>query len=106
MTKVWEWLKKNWKWLVLPLWALSLLLMWFIGGGKRPFLPPSGTSDKAAEEALAAKDKAIADFRAKLDELLKKYEERLKAASAEQAAEFKEKHNAPLDEVSKWIDGL
>jgi hypothetical protein len=104
--KIWAWLKKNWKWLVLPLWVLSLLLMWFLSGGHKTFFPPSGTTDEAADEAMKAKDEAMKAFRARLDELARKAEERLQGASEEQVKELKELQDKPLDEVAKWIDSL
>lgn len=106
MKKVWEWIKKNWRWLILPLWILSLLLMWFLSGGRTKFFPPSGTTDEAADQAVAAKDKAVAEFRARLDELAAKAEERLQGASEEQIKEYEELKDKPIEEVAKWIDSL
>lgn len=106
MTKVWEWLKKNWKWLILPLWVLSLLLVWFLHGGEKPLFPVSGTKDEDADKALEAQQKASAEFRARLDELAKKAEERLKGASEEQLKEYETIKDKPLEEVAKWIDSL
>lgn len=104
MKKIWEWLKKNWKWLILPLWIASLILVWLFRGGAAPFF--SGTKDSDADTAMKAKDQAIADFRAKLEELAKKAEERLKNASKEQVDEFNGLKDKPLDEVASWIDKL
>lgn len=106
MKKVWEWLKKNWKWLVLPLWAASIILVWLFRGGAKPLFPPSGTTDQAADAAMRAKDQAIADFRSKLEELARKAEERLRNASKEQVDEFNGLKDKPLDEVASWIDKL
>jgi len=106
MARVWAWLKKNWKWLILPLWVLSMLAMWLISGGHAKLFPPSGTTDAAADSALKAKDEAMAAFRVRLDELYKKAEERLKTASEEQVKEFTEVKGKSLEEVAKWIDSL
>lgn len=106
MSKVWAWLKKNWKWLILPLWILSIILVWIFRGGDKPLFPVSGTTDAAADQAVAAKDKAVEEFRARLDELAKKAEERLKNASEDQIKEYEELKDKPLDEVAKWIDSL
>lgn len=106
MKKVWEWIKKNWKWLILPLWILSLLLMWFLSGGRTKFFPPSGTTDEVADQAVKEKDKAIASFRARLDELYKKAEERLQGASEEQIKEYEALKDKPIEEIAKWIDSL
>lgn len=106
MTKAWVWLKKNWKWLLLPFWAVSILLVWIFRGGDRPLLPVSGTTDETADKALAAKDKAAAEFKAKLEELAKRAEDRLKNASEEQIKEYEEIKDRPLEEVAAWIDKL
>jgi len=104
MKKVWEWIKRNWKWLIAPLWIASLVLMWLFRGGYKP--PVSGTTDQAADEAAKAKDEAVAQFRSRLDELLKKAQERLQDASKEQVDEFNGLKDKPLEEVAKWIDSL
>lgn len=105
MRKVWEWLKKNWKYLLFPLWVLSLILMWVLSGGKVK-LPISGTSDQAADEAVKAKDEAIQQFRDRLDQLAKLLEEKLQGASKEQLDEFKKLKDRPIDEVAKWVDSI
>lgn len=105
MSKVWEWLKKNWKWLILPLWAISMVLMWlFTRGGVKRFGPVSGTSDQAANTAVTTvvaaadeKEKAIAG-------ILKYFEEKLKKASTEQLKEFETLKEKPTAEVASWID--
>lgn len=99
-------MKKNWKWLILPFWVLSVVLVWVFRGGEVPMFKPSGTTDEAADEAVAAKDKALAEFRARLDELYKKAEARLKNASEEQVKELEKLKDKPLDEVATWIDDL
>ena len=106
MIKAWAWLRKNWKWLILPLWAASIVLVWLFRGGDKPLFPVTGTTDVAADKALQAKDKATAEFRARLDELARKAEERLQKASEEQLQEYEELKDKPLDEVAKWIDSL
>lgn len=106
MKKVWEWLKKNWKWLVLPLWVASLVLVWLFHGGTKQFLPPSGTTDQAAADAMKAKDQALTEFRARLEEIIRQAEERLKTASKEQVDAFKELQGKPLTEVAAWIDKI
>lgn len=106
MRKVWDWLKKNWKWLILPLWIASIVLVWIFRGGDKPLFPVTGTKDSDADKALEAKDKAVSEFRARLDELAKKAEERLKNASQEQIKEYEALKDKPLEEVAKWIDSL
>lgn len=106
MTKVWTWLKKNWKWLILPLWVLSVVLVWVFRGGDKPLFPVTGTTDKAADQAVAAQQKASDEFRARLEALAKRAEERLKTASEAQVKEYETIKDKPLDEVAAWIDNL
>lgn len=106
MKKAWEWFKRNWKWFIAPLWILSLILIWIFKGGEEHLFPPSGTTDEAADEAMAARKAATDAFRARLDELAKKAEERLKDASEEQLKEYEEIKDKPLDEIATWIDNL
>lgn len=106
MKKAWEWFKKHWKWFIAPLWIGSLVLIWIFRGGDTPLLPPSGTTDEAADEAMAAKKAAMDGFRARLDELAEKAEERLKDASEEQLKEYEEIKDKPLEEIAAWIDNL
>jgi len=106
MRRVWEWLKKNWKYLLFPLWALSLILVWVIGGGSRSLFPVSGTTDQAADDAMKAKDEAIRQFRERLDQVAQQIETKLRNASKEQLDEFKEMKDKPLDEVAKWVDNI
>jgi flagellar biosynthesis/type III secretory pathway M-ring protein FliF/YscJ len=106
MTKIWAWLKKNWKWLILPLWVLSVVLVWIFRGGDKTLFPVTGTTDDDADKVDEAHQKASAEFRARLDELAKKAEERLKTASEEQIKEYETIKDKPLDEVAAWIDNL
>jgi len=105
MRKIWEWLKKNWKYLLFPLWVLSLILMWVLSGGKAK-LPISGTTDQAADDAMKAKDEAIRQFRERLDQVAQQIETKLRNASKAQLDEFKEMKDKPLDEVAKWVDSI
>ena len=106
MSKAWAWVKKNWKWLILPLWLISVILVWIFRGGDKPMFPVSGTTDADADKALEAKDKAVADFRARLDELARKAEERMKNASEDQLKEYEKLKDKPIEEIAKWIDEL
>ena len=106
MSKGWAWLKKNWKWLLLPLWVTSVVLVWIFRGGDRPLFPVTGTTDDNADKALEAQQKASAEFRARLEKLHKKAEERLKNASEEQLKEYEKIKDKSLEEVAKWIDSL
>ena len=103
---MWLWLKKNWKWLLLPLWFASLVLVWLFRGGDRTLFPVTGTTDKDADEALKAQQEAAAAFRARLDELAAKADKKLQTASKEQLQEYETMKGKSLDEVAKWIDEL
>ena len=105
MSKVWDWLKKNWKWLILPLWILSIVLVWFLHGGEKPLFPVTGTKDEDADKALEAQQKAADEFRARLDELHKRAEERLKNASAEQLKEYEQIKDKPLEDTEE-VDAI
>jgi flagellar biosynthesis/type III secretory pathway M-ring protein FliF/YscJ len=104
MKKVWAWLKKNWKWLIAPLWILSLVLVWLFAGDGRPLFKPSGTTDKMADELAEEKEKILAEYREKMGDLAKRVEEKLQDASKEQLEEFKEMKDKPPEEIAKWID--
>ena len=106
MSAVWDWIRNHWKWLLFPVWIISLLLVWIFRGGEVPFLPISGTTDEASDEALKAKDEAIGKFRARLDEIAEKAEGRLREASEDQIKEFDAVKDKPIDEVASWIDKL
>lgn len=106
MSVIWSWLKKNWKWLLAPLWVASMVLAWLMAGGERKLFPSSGTTDEAADKALEDKDKALEEFRQRLDELYARAEERLNKASEEQLQEFQEVKKKSLEEMAQWIDAL
>ena len=106
MARAWAWIKKNWRWLILPLWDVSILLVWLFRGGDRPLLPVSGTTDDAADKALEAKDEAAQEYKEQVKEVNKRAEERLKTASEEQIKEYEELKDKPVEEVAKWIDSL
>lgn len=104
MTKIWEWLKKNWKWFILPLWAASLLLMWLFtrGGAIKP--PVSGTTDTAANNAVTGVIQA-ADNKDQAVALLEtKYQDKLNAMSQAQREEWERQKAKPIEEVASWID--
>lgn len=106
MLKVWEWLKTHWKWLILPLWVASILLVWVFHGGSKPLFPVTGTKDKDADNALEEQRRASEEFKARMEELSKIAEERLKTASEEQVKAYQEIKDKTPEEVAKWIDSL
>jgi hypothetical protein len=105
MTRVWEWLKIYWKWLILPLWAASIVLVWlFTRGGVLKKPPVSGTTDQAANNAVNGvinasenKDQAIA-------KLETQYQDKLNKMSEAQRAEWEQQKAKPIEEVASWID--
>jgi len=105
MSKVWEWIKRNWKWLILPLWAISIVLVWLFKGGSKIDLPISGTTDQAADE-VAKKDKIISDLRQRIAALDAKVKELIMNASEEQIKEYERLRDKTLEDIAKWGDEL
>ena len=99
-----SWLKKNWKWLILPLWAISIVLMWLFKG--RSFSVNVGDDSSVVDDVMEKRDSALQAFRRRLDELARKAEKKLQDASKEQLEEYEEMKDRPLDEVAEWIDKL
>jgi len=107
MVKVWEWLKKNWKWIVFPVGICLALLGWYLWWTKSP--PDdvnSSTTNDAADQAIKDTNDAIDNKEKALEELEEKHGEKLAAMTDEQRAEFEEVKKKPIDEVASWIDSL
>ena len=104
MSKIWEWLKKNWKWLILPLWVVSLVLLWLFTGGRKMVSVSSGTSDQAASTAVSGVISASDERQKAIADILKTFEEKLQKASVEQLKEAKNLEGKPLADVAAWID--
>ena len=105
MKKIWEWLKTNWKWLVLPLWAVSILLVWlFTRGGALKKPPVSGTTDQAANNAVDGVITAGETKTESIQKLETKYQDKLEKMSDEQRAEWEKMKSRPVTEVAAWID--
>lgn len=103
---MWAWLKKNWKWFIAPLWITSMVLVWLFKGGRDVVVPDSGTSDEAADTLAEEKDKALQEFRQRLDELYAKARQRLEQAGEEQLGDFNNIKDEPIEKVSAWIDDI
>jgi len=105
--KVWEWLKKNWKWIVFPVGILLAVLGWFFWwrGRQKVEIPPS-TTDDAADNAVDATAKASDVKTQALEELEKDHGEKLSTMTDEQRDEFEKVKKKPIDEVVEWIDNL
>lgn len=108
MTKVWEWLKKNWKWIVFPVGVLMSVLGWFLWWRGRPKKDENTgtTTDAAADQALKDTVQAQEDKEKALKELEQKHGEKLSTMSDEQRAEFEKMKQKPIEEVAAWIDRL
>lgn len=105
MKSFWEWLKKNWKWFVLPIWALSIVLVWlFTRGGSRKFGPVTGTTDQAANTAVKDVVLAADERENAIKSILKVFEEKLRKASDEQIKEAETMKDKPASEIAAWID--
>jgi hypothetical protein len=104
MTKVWAWLKKNWKWLIAPLWLLSVVLVWLFTGGLKSKPQISGTTDVAANTAVNTVVEAQVEKDTAIKQILKLFEEKLQKASVEQLKEFDTLKDKPVAEVVAWID--
>jgi hypothetical protein len=106
MTKVWSWFKANWKWFILPLWVVSIILVWlFTRGGVKDHTPVvSGTTDQAANTAVNTVVTAAEEKDKAIKEVLQVFEEKLKKASTEQLKEFETLKDKPASEIASWID--
>ena len=82
-----------------------MVLVWLFKGGDKRILP-FVDNDDTIDTALEAKDKAIIDYKTKLNALGKKREERLQNASEAQIKEYEEIKDKPLEEIATWIDKL
>lgn len=107
MSKVWEWLKKNWKWIVFPIGVLLSVLGWFLWWrGKPKDDNTTTTTDEAADQALKDTVKAQEEKDQALKELEEKHGQKLATMSEEQRKEFEEVKKKPIEEVATWIDRL
>lgn len=104
MKKIWEWLKAHWKWLILPLWAVSILLVWLFtrGGALKP--PVSGTTDQAANAAVDGVIQAGENKTEAIQKLETQYQGKIESMSAEQKAEWEAMKAKPIQDVASWID--
>lgn len=107
MTKVWEWVKKNWKWIVFPIGVIGAVLGWFLWWRGRPKDDDTTTTtDSAADQAVKDTNQAHDDKDKALKELEEKHGEKLSTMTDEQREEFEEVKKKPIDEVASWIDNL
>jgi hypothetical protein len=105
MTKVWEWLKKNWKWVLFPIGIIGAVITWFF------FRKPgddvgSVTPDDAADNAVNGVIRAQDDKEEAVAHLEQKHADKINKMSAEQRVEYETVKAKPIEEVASWIDKL
>jgi nitrogen fixation-related uncharacterized protein len=107
MSKVWEWVKKNWKWIIFPIGVIGAVLGWYLWWTvKSKDDDTTTTTDAAADQAVKDTNTA-ADEKAKaVKELEEKHSEKLAAMSEEQRVEFENVKKKDIAEVAAWIDNL
>jgi beta-lactam-binding protein with PASTA domain len=98
----------TWLWIVLLIVVAvsSSVLTWWLLSRKNKVPQTPKNLMEAADQALDKKDKAILEFKAGLEELSRKTEEKLRTASEEQRKEFQDIKNKSLPEIAAWIDSL
>ncbi len=108
MKRVWEWLKKYWKWLLFPIGIIGALIAFVAGRNSKPVPVPDPGPDTNDAALIALHEAENANKRR--DELLRKLEAenqaRLQQLTADQQKEFEKLKDAPIDEVVSWFDGL
>ena len=106
--KVWNWIKKYWKWILFPVGIIIVVVSYIVGRLSRGAPPPAPPTDfgREGEEALEAAARAAAERDAKLVELRAKHQARLEQMDAEQKQQLEELKDKSLEEVVSWFDGL
>jgi membrane protein insertase Oxa1/YidC/SpoIIIJ len=104
MAKIWAWLKTHWKWLIAPLWAVSILVVWLFTRGGTLKLPVSGTTDQAANNAVDGVIQAAEHKTEAITKLETQYQAKIEKMSVEQRAEWEKVKDQPIQEVASWID--
>lgn len=107
LTKIWGWLKRNWKWVLFP---VGLLM--FIGGiiiaatSRDTDIPDPPDFGKEGEDLAKEIAEAAAERDRQLEELRVKNQQRLEQLDADQQKELEELKDKPLEEVVSWFDNL
>lgn len=102
--KIWEWLKKYWKWIIFPVGLLGLLAAALSRGIVDNILPPDLTD--AHDDFVGKVEEANKERDQKLEELKEQHEERLQELAEDQKEELEELKEKPLKEVVQWFDNL
>lgn len=105
MAKIWEWLKKWWKWIVFPVGILGVVLSWFFWW-HIPEDDQFSTPDAAADDAVNAAIKAARQRRIEIEAIELKHALKLVAMSSEQKKEYKVVREKTPEEVAAWIDNI
>lgn len=106
MIKVWTWIKKFWKWLLIPLAVMAIFLLWLFGWRKSKDDADSGTPDEVADRAVSGIIEAGDKRDQAMKELEHKYIGKLTVMTDEQRAEYEEIRKKPIEEIAVWIDNL
>lgn len=107
MAKVWEWVKRNWKWIVFPVGVIGAVLGWYLWWRSKPKDDnTTTTTDQAADQAIKDTNDAVDVKDQALKELEQQHGEKLATMTEEQREEFEEVKKKDIDEVASWIDNL
>lgn len=106
MTRVWEWLRKWWKWILFPVGIIGAFVTWFVLRQQPVDDSTSVTPDDAADKAVSGIIKAQDAKEEAVAHLEKRYAEKINKMSAEQRVEYETVKAKPIEEVASWIDKL
>lgn len=106
MNKIWSWVKEHWRWLLIPLVAASVFLLWFFGWRRSKDNMDSGTPDDAANRAVSGIIEAGDERDQAMKDLEHKYIEKLTVMTDGQRAEYEEIRKKSIEEIASWIDKL
>ena len=107
VSNVWQWLKRNWKWVLFP-----VGLIMFIGGiliaatARDTNDSPPPDFGKEGEDLARKIATAVAERDRQLEELRVKNQQRLEQLDVDQQKELEELKDKPLEEVVLWFDNL
>lgn len=96
-----SWLRRNWKWFILPVWAVTIAVVWLFRGRAAPSIVVDPTP-----KVLDERDSALKALRDRLDEISHSSEEQIRRAEKEQIKEYDTLKDKSLKEVAEWIDKL
>jgi len=109
--KVWEWLKKYWKWILFPIGILGMVITYFIGRSSKKtkvevISPVEKEADDMVKKEQAEADKKAAEAKKERDEkvaqLEKEHAETIKEFNDELRDKYEEIKDDP-DKVSEFL---